>query len=413
MIPVSEIIPYENNPRKNDKAVDFVANSIKNFGFKVPLIIDKNNVIVTGHTRLKAAIKLGLKEVPVIWADDLTENQIKAFRIADNKTSEYSDWDLDLLKGEFESLDEKGIDLELTGFELKEIGDILDKQETKDDGFVEVDAYERAKNKSKVKMGDIYQLGEHRLMCGDSTNKEDVENLFRKSNSNGNGGQAILMVTDPPYGVEYNPKWRDEADKKGILGNKYPVRSLGIVKNDDNVDWSKAYELFEGDIVYVWHAGRHASEVQRNIEKSGFEIICQIIWKKPHFVLSRGDYHWCHEPCWYAVRKGKQHNWQGSRTEDTIWEIAGMNCMGGTHDKADERTGHGTQKPIECMSKPIRNNTKKGDSVYDPFGGSGTTLIACEQLNRKCLMMEIDPVYCQIIMDRWEKLTGKQAVKLN
>jgi len=212
------------------------------------------------------------------------------------------------------------------------------------------------------------------------------------------------MVTDPPYGVNYDPSWRDEADKAGVLGNKYPTRSLGKVKNDDRADWTEAWELFNGNVVYIYHAGLFSNVVGDSLIKAGFELKSQIIWVKPHFALSRGDYHWKHEPIWYGVRKGKQHQWQGSRKEHTVWEIAGMNVMGASHDEADEVTGHGTQKPIECMKRPILNSSKKHDIIYDPFGGSGSTLIACEQTKRKCYIMELDPKYCQVIKNRWEKL---------
>ena len=394
-VPISELVPYSKNPRKNDRAVDVVAKSISAFGFKNPIILDKNNEIIAGHTRLKAAQKLGYTEVPVIWADDLTPDQVKAFRIADNKTAEFAEWDMDLLKEELNSLD----NADLSGFGSDELSKLIGPEPTEDDFEIPKEP------KYKIEIGDVYQLGDHRLMCGDSTKKEDVDKLMNKN-------YAILMVTDPPYGVNYDPKWRDEADKKGLLGNKYPTRAMGEVKNDDRIDWSDAYKLFEGDIMYVYHAGKYAGEVADSIKKVDFEIINQIIWVKPHFILSRGDYHWKHEPLWYAVRKGKNHHYVGDRSQTTVWEIAGMNCMGGSKEEGDERTGHGTQKPIKCMSIPITNNSNKEDGVYDPFGGSGSTLIACEQLKRKCFMMELDPIYCSVIIERWEKLTNKKAVKL-
>lgn len=404
-IPISEIQPYPNNPRKNSRAVDVVAKSIKEFGFKNPIILDKNNIIIAGHTRLLAAKKLGIVEVPVIWADDLTEDQVKAFRIMDNRSAQYSEWNDDLLKMEIKGLDELDFDTELTGLTSFEIGDLLGGGEINPDEFVEVDAYEKAKANNSIKNGEMWQLGEHNLMCGDSTNVDDVNRLLGKE-------RPILMVTDPPYGVNYDPKWRDEADKKEILRNKYPVRALGEVENDDKIDWSEAYKLFPGDVMYVYHSGKFASEVAESIKKIGFDLISQLIWVKPHFALSRGDYHYRHEPLWYAVRKGKHHNWQGSRKEDSVWEIAGMNAMGASHDVADKATGHGTQKPIECMKKPIINNSKKGESIYDPFGGSGSTLIACEKTKRKCFMMEIDPIYCSVIIKRWETYTGKKAIRI-
>lgn len=403
---LKELKLYEKNSKEHPKTqIDLIKTSIKEYGFNVPLVIDKDNNIIAGHGRYKAAQELNFKELPCIIKTDLTLNQIKAYRIADNKVAE-SDWMDDFLKSEITDLQLANYDLGLTGFSENELKDLFpeDNQLT-DDGFIEVEAYERAKKKCKIKQRDIFQLGKHKLMCGDSTKENDVNKLKGEN-------KPIIMVTDPPYGVNYNPKWRDEADKKGILGNRYPTRALGEVKNDDRIDWSEAYKLFEGDIVYIYHAGKYSGEVQKNIEDSGFEIINQIIWVKPHFALSRGDYHWKHEPIWYAIRKGEKHNWQGSRKEHTVWEIAGMNAMGASHDVADERTGHGTQKPIECMAKPIRNSTEENQIVYDPFGGSGSTLIAAELLNRICYMMELDEVYVQVIIDRWEKLTGKKAEKL-
>ncbi len=202
------------------------------------------------------------------------------------------------------------------------------------------------------------------------------------------------MVTDPPYGVEYDPSWRADA---GI--NKNPDKQ-GKVQNDDVADWTPAWSLFPGDVAYVWHAGRRASEVQSSLENSGFDIICQIIWSKDRFALSRGDYHWKHEPCWYAVRSGSTHHWNGARDQHTIWDIK----------RADDTGhGHGTQKPIDCMMRPIQNNSSRGDSIYDPFLGSGTTLIACEKTGRTCYGMEIDPHYCDVIVKRWEDFTGKKA----
>lgn len=396
-VPIAEIIPYEKNPRKNDRAVDIVAKSIKEFGFKVPIILDKDNVIVAGHTRLKAAQKLGIQELPVIWADDLTPEQIKAFRIMDNKSTEYAQWDFDLLKGELSELKELGFNLELTGFSDRETSTLLGELQ-------EVPIATNKEPKYLIQSGECWQLDKHKLMCGDSTDESCVGILL-------GGVTPTLMITDPPYGVNYNPSWRNKTNL--TTGIKRPTRAEGKVYNDDSADWTEAYKLFGGDIAYVWHAGVHAGEIQNHLSEAGFDIISQIIWRKPHFILSRGDYHWKHEPCWYAVRKGKQHNWQESRTETTVWDIAGMNAFGKSQATGDEQTGHAAQKPIECMARPIKNNTSIGQAVYDPFGGAGTTLIAAEQLNRVCYMMELDPKYCSIIIERWENLTGKSAVKLN
>jgi DNA modification methylase len=201
------------------------------------------------------------------------------------------------------------------------------------------------------------------------------------------------MVTDPPYGVEYDPQWRVDAAAKGNLS--YGASAVGKVQNDDRVDWGEAYQLFGAQVAYVWHAGKYSPEVAKSLNDSGFEIISQIIWVKPTFAISRGDYHWQHEPCWYAHRKGATHNWQGSRSETTTWEIE-RGCA--------TKTGHGTEKPVECMAKPIRNNTKPGQLVCDPFLGSGTTLVACEQLSREGVGIEIDPKYVAVTLERLSEM---------
>ena len=229
-------------------------------------------------------------------------------------------------------------------------------------------------------------------MCGDSTNPQHVDKLL-------NGANPILMVTDPLYGVNYKPEWREEVDKG--------ARNTGKVLNDDRYDWSEAYSLFTGDIAYVWHSALYTHKFAQNLADNGFDLVSLIIWNKQHFVLSRGDYHNKHEPLWYAVRKGQKHNWQGRRDQTTVWDIDNNNY--GAKAK-EEQTGHGTQKPLECMLRPILNNSKKGQSVYDPFGGSGTTLIACEKSERNCYMMELSPAYVDIIINRWEKETGKEAI---
>ena len=249
---------------------------------------------------------------------------------------------------------------------------------------------------AKSKLGDLFQLGEHRLLCGDATSREDVARLINKN-------IPTLMVTDPPYGVNYEPEWRNGLDKS-------KKRKTGKVNNDDRIDWSDAYKLYPGDIIYVWHAGKYAKAVAESIENCGFEIIYQIIWNKQHFVMGRGDYHWKHEPCWYAVRKGKNHNWQGARDQSTVWDI--RTEMGFVKEGCEEKTNHSTQKPVECMLRPILNNSNNNDKIYDPFSGSGSTLIACEKTNRSCYALELNPLYIDVIIKRWEDFTGKKAVKL-
>lgn len=247
-------------------------------------------------------------------------------------------------------------------------------------------------------MGDIFHLKSedftHRLGCGDSTDPRQVSDLL-------DGVVPILMVTDPPYGVSYDPAWREQTLDR--LGKD----RTGKVQNDNRQDWREAYELFPGQVVYIWHAGKFARATAEQIESAGFVIVSQIIWAKHNFTISRGDYHWQHEPCWYAVRKGKKHNWQGSRKESTLWQIDSNSAYG--RGKAEERMGHGTQKPLECMARPIRNNTGEGDVVYDPFLGSGTTLVAAEKIGRACFAGEIVPGYCDQAIQRWVNYMAKEG----
>jgi DNA modification methylase len=250
-----------------------------------------------------------------------------------------------------------------------------------------------------TKPGDLWQLGAHRLLCGDSTKAEDVERLL------GNR-KPFIMVTDPPYGVEYDSDWRLEAG----VNKPWQKLASGKVQNDDRVDWSESYKLFPGHVAYVWHAGRFAADLVVNLRAAAFEVRTQIIWSKPSLVMSRGHYHWQHEPCWYAVRKGGSAKWCGDRKQSTLWQIANMHRTQGSVD--DGKTIHSTQKPVECMARPIRNHGDKDDDVYDPFLGSGTTMIAAEQLGRRCFAMELDPIYVDVAVARWERLTGKKAKRI-
>jgi DNA modification methylase len=246
-----------------------------------------------------------------------------------------------------------------------------------------------------IRRGDLFRLGDHRLLCGDATHAADVQQLL-------DGARPVLMETDPPYGVEYEPAWRHR---------RYPAQhtAVGRVAHDDRVDWTAAYQLFGGDVVYAWHAGLFAGPVATSLEASGFGLRAQIVWAKQHFALSRGDFHWQHEPCWYAVRRGASSHWQGDRTQATLWSVPNLNPMGGTRDGENAVTGHSTQKPVLLFERPILNHTVPGDAVYDPFLGSGTTLIAAEKTSRPALVMDIDPMYVQTAIDRWEAYSGKTA----
>ena len=389
-IPISELKEYEYNPRRiSDTEFNKLVASIKEDGYHQRIIVNQDNVIIGGHQRKKALLEAGLKEsdiVEVLIPDrKLNKEELDRINIRDNLT--FGEYDFDILSDRFDidTLIDFGMPEDmLIGFGDDELLDILDDEIT-----------EEPSEEPKAKEGDIYILGNHRLMCGDSTNPQHVDKLL-------NGAKPILMVTDPPYGVNYKPEWRNEVRE----GND--SKNLGKVLNDDRYDWSDAYSLFTGDIAYIWHSSLYTHKFAESIERCGFELVSLIIWNKQHFVLSRGDYHNKHEPLWYAVRKGQniKHNWQGRRDQSTVWDID--NIL--TQSIKEDQTGHSTQKPLECMMRPILNNSKKGQSVYDPFGGSGTTLIACERSDRNCYMMELSPAYVDIIIARWEKETGKEAV---
>jgi DNA modification methylase len=234
--------------------------------------------------------------------------------------------------------------------------------------------------------GDVWLLGKHRLVCGDSTNREDVARAL-------NGVTPHLMVTDPPYGVNYDPAWRERfAVAPGNL-------ATGVVLNDHRADWREAWSLFPGDVAYVWHGCLHATTVAQSLEAVGFAVRSQIIWDKTRLVIGRGDYHFQHEPCWYCVRSGRTGHWAGGRNQTTVWQIP--------HRKND--TGHGTQKPVECMKRPMENNSSPGQAVYEPFCGSGTSIIAAEITGRVCHAIELNPAYVDVAIERWQRFTGEKA----
>lgn len=377
---ITELKPYEKNPRINDNAVEYVANSIKEFGFKVPIVIDQNNVIVAGHTRLKAAKQLGLKEVPVIIAEDLTPEQIKAFRLADNKTAEFAQWNNDLLLGEL-------MDLKTESFDMLPFG-FIDESESYQE--VEEDDYEINLPEEPIsKYGDVYKLGDHVLMCGDST-KEDIKILMNDIKIN-------LFITDPPYNVDYEGKTKDNLK---IMNDKmenanFKAFLIDAFKNADSV-------MNEGAAFYIWHADSEGFNFRSACTEIGWTIRQCLIWNKNSMVMGRQDYQWKHEPCLYGWKEGAAHNWYSDRKQTTVLEF----------NKPSKNELHPTMKPIDLISYQIQNSSKQNDKVLDLFGGSGSTLIACEQLNRSCYMMELDPKYVDVIIDRWETFTDKKAIKL-
>jgi len=386
---IGRLVPYSRTLRKNDDAVERMVASIREFGFKIPILARSTGEVVDGDLRLKAAKKEGMAEVPVILCDEWSEAQVKAFRLLVNRSASWAEWDLELVTQEIEEIKGLDFDLSLTGFDEAEIDDLLFREHSSPE-----DEMLEASEQPISKRGDLWVCGQNLISCGDSTVQKSVEVLFC-------GEMPVLMITDPPYGVAYDPNWREAAG----LGQQ---RQTGIVANDDRVDWREAYQWFCGDVAYVWHAGIHSPEVAAGLEAVGFRIRAQIIWAKQHFALSRGDYHWQHEPCWYAVREGRPSHWCGDRTQSTVWQVPNLNPIGGNSE--EEATGHGTQKPLELMRRPILNHTKPGEIVYDPFLGSGTTLIAAGETGRRCYAIDIDPRYVDVAVRRWQKYTGKAAI---
>jgi len=385
IVQVEDLIPYALNSRTHsDDQVAQLAASIREFGFTNPILIDQDSNIIAGHGRLLAARKSKMAQVPAVVVTGLDDRKRRALVIADNKLALNAGWDEEALRVELEDL--AGDFGELMGFSEDELVDLLRGDEATE-GLTDEDAVPDAPEVPVTVEGDVWLLGRHRLMCGDSTNIDAVDKLM-------DGVKPHLMVTDPPYGVNYDPQ--DGAKRAGIKSGV-----TGKVMNDDNADWSDAWSLFQGSVAYVWHAGTKGNIVADSLISNGFEIRCQIIWAKTGHILSRGHYHQMHEPCWYAVRGDAC--WQGARDQDSVWRI------GKDRKGEDRQTNHGTQKPVEVMLRPILNNSSAGQAVYEPFCGSGTTLIACQKSGRCCLAMELDPKYCDIIIKRWQDFTGEKA----
>ena len=388
---VSKIKPNPNNPRiiKDERFAKLV-QSIKDFPKMMelrPMVINSDNIVLGGNMRLKAITELGMKEIPDSWvkkATDLTEEEARRFIIADNVGFGEHDWEVLANEWNMDELTEWGL----------EIPDFVNKPEATEDDYEIPDEI-----KTDIVKGDLFELTAngitHRLLCGDSTNADDVAKLLGEK-------EPYLLITDPPYGVVYDPTWRHKA---GINNSG----RQGKVQNDDRSDWSEVWALSPAKVAYIWHGGKHTATVQESLEKAGFDIRAQIIWNKQQMVFSRGDYHWKHEPCWYAVKKGSKGNWAGDRKQTTIWDITSI-LQSSKQNSADEAQFHGTQKPVECMARPIRNHD--GD-VHDPFGGSGSTLVAAAQLNRRCFIQELDEKYCQVIIDRFTKLYPETKIKRN
>lgn len=412
---IAELKEYQNNPRNNDEAVEAVAESIKQFGFKVPIVIDNKNIIVCGHTRLKAAERLGLSSVPCIVADDLTDEQIKAFRLADNKTGELAEWDFETLEKELAELTAFDVDMTAFGFDESIFEEIL----TADEDNFDVEAEMEDIAEPTTKQGEIWQLGRHRLICGDSTDGETVKRLMEKEN-------ADLLLTDPPYNVAY-----ESADGKTIQNdNMKKEEFLQFLTQAFNNAHSS---MKKGAAFYIWHASREQVNFETALNNAGLEVRQQLIWNKNALIMGRQDYQWKHEPCFYGWKDGAPHYFTHSRCETTIIEDSpNLNKMSKTElknyikelknntlpttvineDKPLRNDDHPTMKPIKLLGYQVGNSSRQGELVLDIFGGSGSTLIACEQLNRTCYMCELDPKYCDVIIKRWENLTGQKAERI-
>lgn len=383
---IADLIPYARNSRTHsDEQVAQIASSIKEFGWTNPILTDGDNGLIAGHGRLMAARKLGHKEVPTIELTGLSEDQKKAYIIADNRLALNAGWDNEMLKLEFDQLTELGFDVELTGFSLDEIEALAPIELNA--GLTDEDEAPPLPPEPKTKPGDIYKLGKHRLMCGDSTSIDHLERLC--------GGQSVDMwLTDPPYNVAYEGKTKDsltiQNDSMGDDQFRQFLRDAYVAA--DAV-------MKAGAVFYIWHADSEGYNFRGAAKDAGWKVRQCLIWKKSSMVMGRQDYHWKHEPCLYGWKEGAGHLWAADRKQTTILEF----------EKPSRNGEHPTMKPVALFEYQLLNNTKGGDIVLDSFGGSGTTMIAAEKNGRVGYLMELDPKYCDVIVKRWEDFTGKKA----
>jgi DNA modification methylase len=363
--PVERLTPYADNPRLHSEAdLDKIAEAIAKWGWTNPVLADENGELICGHARVAAAPRAGVTSIPVIVARGWSQEEKRAYRLADNQLAARAEWDPDLLCKELQELGFADFDLGLTGFEPEQLETLLAGLGSS--GLTDPDSVPDVPDQPVTQPGDIWQLGEHRVGCGDSTDAAAVAQVMA-------GAEPPLMVTDPPYGVDYDPSWRARHRRSRSR------LARGTVLYDDRADWQEAYALFAGDVAYVWHGAMHNDVVAAGLVDCGFRPRAQIIWSKQHFTLSRGDYHWQHETCWYAVREGKKSHWQGDRTQTTVWQIANNN--------------------------PFGNRRRE-----DPFLGSGTSVIAAEMTGRVCCGLELNPAYVDVIVERWQLFTGRNAL---
>ena len=393
-----------NANRGTDRGREALRRSLHTYGAGRSIVIDKRGRILGGHKTVEQAKHLGLpitvvpttgQELVVVQRVDLdarTDPRAQELALADNRVAELDlDWDPAVLR----QLEQAGVALEAfwTPEEFARLLAPEGPEAQPDENTVLAPP-----TTTTIRRGDVFQLGRHRLACGDATSATDVARLLA-------GATPCLMVTDPPYGVNYQPAFRHKA---------YPRQrtAVGRVTNDTQADWAAAYALFPGDVAYVWHAALFADVVMAGLRQAEFEVRSEIVWAKPTFVLGRGAYHWQHEPAWFAVRQGRAAPWYGGRAQSTVWEVPNLNAIGGSRTGANTPTGHATQKPVRVFEIPILNHTTAQDAVYDPFVGSGTTLIAGDKLGRPTYAMDVDPIYVEVARRRWEAFTGQTAVHL-
>jgi DNA modification methylase len=400
----------ETNARTHSaEQIGQIVASMQRWGWTVPILVDEAGEIIAGHGRLEAARQLGLAEAPVMVAAGWSAAEKRAYRLADNQLALNGGWDLGTLSSELRQLKEWDFDLGLLGF-----ADLDALMRGPQEFLTDPDAVPDTPKEPRSRPGDVWLMGRHRLICGDSTERAVVDLLLGDA-------KPHLMVTDPPYGVNYEPKWRDDLgidcigqvqrQRRSTHPHAKPI-AVGKVDNDHRNDWLDAWMLFSGSVAYVWHGSLHAGVFADGLAAAGFVIRSQIIWQKQHFIFGRGDYHWQHEACWYAVRKGKPGAWNGDRSQSTVWPIhSQIGWKSARPDNEDKATGHSTQKPVECMRRPMENNSKSGDGVYDPFIGSGTSIIAAEMSGRRCYGVEINPAYVDVSVLRWQAFTGKTAIR--
>ena len=378
---LEDIHPYERNPRINEAAVDTVEKLIRTYGFINPIIVDKDHVIVAGHTRRLAAMRLGMDTVPVIVASHLTPEQARQFRIADNKSAEIAEWNLQLLRDELLAIQDDGGDLESLGFDTDELEELMRGDDPVTAGQTDPNDAPAVPEVAESRSGEVYRLGPHRLLCGDSTKEADVSKLMGED-------LAALWLTDPPYNVDYHGSDGQSIQNDSMEDAQFRdflKRAFGVAKE----------HMAAGAPFYIWHADSEGYNFRGACHDVGLMVRQCLVWKKNALVLGRQDYQWIHEPCLYGWKEGAAHPWHSDRSQTTVMEF----------DKPKKNDLHPTMKPVEMLVYLVKNSSKRGDLVMDTFGGSGSTLIACEQTGRVCRTMELDPHYCDVIRRRWAEFT--------